>query len=351
MIRAKNKRPNILLVYTGGTIGMVKNAETGALCPFDFENILSNIPEINMIDCTLHSYSFPCLLDSSNINPENWTQIASVIEEKYDQYDGFVVLHGTDTMAYTTSALSFMFSGLEKPVIFTGSQLPIGHLRTDAKENLITAIELASLTEADSMPVVREVCLYFQHELYRGNRSTKVNAEQFSAFASPNCPALAHSGVHLSINKELLRQPAMSEFALSTSLSSDVLLLHIYPGMNQEMIKYLLDYPKLKGVILLTYGAGNAPSNEDFIDLLKQKIDQDIPIVNITQCLKGTVSQGDYAVSEGLAKIGVISGRDMTKEAALTKMMYLLPRVKTVNEFRKMFEKDLRGEISAIIRE
>ena len=344
---SKNKKPRILLVYTGGTIGMVKGAD-GALQPFDFENIISHIPEINMIDCHLSSYSFPVLLDSSNINPSSWIEIARVIEDNYYSYDGFVVLHGTDTMAYTTSALSFMFSGLEKPVIFTGSQLPIGHLRTDAKENLITAIELSSLTDDEGMPLIREVCLYFQHELYRGNRSTKINAEQFNAFASPNCPPLAHSGVHLSVNHQLLRKPSMSEFGVTTVLSTHILLLHIYPGMSIEMVKHLLSYEKLEGVILLTYGAGNAPTDEVFLSALEEKIASGIPVVNVTQCLKGSVSQGEYAVSQTLKEIGVISGVDMTKEAAITKMMYLVPRKRTMEEFRKLYVKDLRGEINTI---
>lgn len=342
-------KPKILMVYTGGTIGMVKDPSSGALKPFDFSNILSNLPEAGSINCRLDTYSFPQLLDSSNINPGNWAEIASVIKDNYDAYDGFVVLHGTDTMAYTTSALSFMFSGLRKPVIFTGSQLPIGHLRTDAKENLITAVELAALRDADGQAVIKEVCLYFQHELYRGNRSTKVNAEQFNAFASPNYPPLAHSGVHLTVNREFLLPQPEEPFSLDTSLATDILLLHIFPGMSENLISHLMDYDGLKGVIMLSFGSGNAPSSQPFLDILEKKTSAGVPVVNITQCMKGAVSQGDYQVSEGLERIGVISGRDMTKEAAVTKMMHLLGGSADYREFKKLFENDLRGEISTII--
>ena len=273
-------------------------------------------------------------------------EIASVVRDRYEAYDGFVVLHGTDTMAYTTSALSFMLSGLSKPVIFTGSQLPIGHLRTDAKENLITSIELASLTGEDGQPVVREVCLYFQHELYRGNRCTKINAEQFSAFASPNYPPLAHSGVHLTVDKDLLLPRSYASFSLDAHLETEILMLHIFPGIRPEMVHYLLDYPDLRGVILLTFGSGNAPDSAEFLAAIEHVIARDIPVVNITQCIKGAVNQGDYQVSESLLRAGVISGRDMTKEAALAKMMHLLGHHYGVDEIRHYMQKSLRGEVS-----
>ena len=342
----ENKLPKILLIYTGGTIGMVRDEVSGGLRPFDFDNILANLPEAHSIHCSLDTYAFDHLLDSSNISPANWVEIASVVRDRYEAYDGFVVLHGTDTMAYTTSALSFMLSGLSKPVIFTGSQLPIGHLRTDAKENLITSIELASLTGEDGQPVVREVCLYFQHELYRGNRCTKINAEQFSAFASPNYPPLAHSGVHLTVDKDLLLPRSYASFSLDAHLETEILMLHIFPGIRPEMVHYLLDYPDLRGVILLTFGSGNAPDSAEFLAAIEHVIARDIPVVNITQCIKGAVNQGDYQVSESLLRAGVISGRDMTKEAALAKMMHLLGHHYGVDEIRHYMQKSLRGEVS-----
>ena len=342
----ENKLPKILLIYTGGTIGMVRDEVSGGLRPFDFDNILANLPEARSIHCSLDTYAFDHLLDSSNISPANWVEIASVVRDRYEAYDGFVVLHGTDTMAYTTSALSFMLSGLSKPVIFTGSQLPIGHLRTDAKENLITSIELASLTGEDGQPVVREVCLYFQHELYRGNRCTKINAEQFSAFASPNYPPLAHSGVHLTVDKDLLLPRSNASFSLDAHLETEILMLHIFPGIRPEMVHYLLDYPDLRGVILLTFGSGNAPDSAEFLAAIEHVIARDIPVVNITQCIKGAVNQGDYQVSESLLRAGVISGRDMTKEAALAKMMHLLGHHYGVDEIRHYMQKSLRGEVS-----
>lgn len=341
-----DKKPRILLIYTGGTIGMVRDAATGALRPFDFENIMGNLPEARSVHCELETFSFSRLLDSSNITPTNWVEIADVIKDNYEAYDGFVVLHGTDTMAYTTSALSFMFSGLSKPVIFTGSQLPIGHLRTDAKENLITSLELAALTGADGTPVIKEVCLYFQHELYRGNRCTKINSEQFDAFASPNYPSLAQSGVHLTVDKELLLPRSYASFSLDTQLSTDILVLHIFPGVTAEMMQYLLGYSGLRGVILLTFGSGNAPDSPGFLAALEGAIGRGIPIVNITQCIKGSVCQGDYQVSASLAGCGVISGHDMTKEAALAKMMHLLGHNYGLSEIRHYMQKNLRGEMS-----
>lgn len=342
----EHKTPRILLIYTGGTIGMVRDEVTGCLRPFDFENILNNLPEVRSVRCHLDTFAFEKLLDSSNISPANWVEIATVVRERYERYDGFVVLHGTDTMAYTTSALSFMLSGLSKPVIFTGSQLPIGHLRTDAKENLITSLELASLTGEDGMPVIREVCLYFQHELYRGNRCTKVNAEQFSAFASPNYPALAHSGVHLTVEKDLLLPRSYASFSLDTHLETEILILHVFPGISPQMVRYLLDYSQLKGVILLTFGSGNAPDTPGFLSAVKSVIARNIPVVNITQCTKGAVNQGDYQVSRSLVEAGVISGRDMTREAALAKMMHLLGHHYSMEEIRRYMQKNLRGEVS-----
>lgn len=345
-MKTENKIPRVLLIYTGGTIGMVRDEVTGSLRPFDFENILNNLPEVRSVHCSLDTFAFDHILDSSNISPANWVEIASVVRDRYEQYDGFVVLHGTDTMAYTTSALSFMLSGLSKPVIFTGSQLPIGHLRTDAKENLITSLELASLTAPDGMPVIREVCLYFQHELYRGNRCTKINAEQFSAFASPNYPSLAHSGVHLTVEKDLLLPRSYASFSLDTHLETEILMLHVFPGIRAQMVRYLLDYPQLKGVILLTFGSGNAPDSPDFLSALESVVARDIPVVNITQCIKGAVHQGDYQVSRSLADAGVISGRDMTREAALAKMMHLLGHRYSVEEIRQYMQKNLRGEVT-----
>lgn len=338
--------PNILLIYTGGTIGMVKDFETNSLRAFNFDNLLVRIPEIKQLECNITTYSFEEPIDSSNMSPVYWLQIANVIKENYSHVDGFVVLHGSDTMSYTASALSFMLENLTKPVIFTGSQLPIGDLRTDAKENLITAIQVASLQE-NGVPKLQEVCLYFEYKLYRANRTTKINAEHFEAFTSPNYPELAESGVHLKVFKHnLLNATKAGEFYVHQDMCTDIAVLKLYPGITETVVETILNTPNIKGVIIESYGAGNAPTLPWFSILLENAMSKGIRIVNVTQCRGGSVIMGQYETSVHLQKIGLISGNDLTFEAAITKMMYLLSKGLEKNEFKKMFESSIKGELT-----
>ncbi len=340
------KTPNILLIYTGGTIGMVRDYKSGALRTFNFDKLLKHIPEINHLNCTIQSVSFKEPIDSSNMNLNNWVQIAEIIEVNYQTFDGFVVLHGSDTMSYTASAISFMFENLSKPVIFTGSQLPIGDLRTDAKENLITSIEIASAQE-NGFPIIAEVCLYFEYKLYRANRTTKINAEHFEAFTSPNFLPLGISGVHLKFNKHLLYKPIERKpLKVRKQLDNNIVLIKIFPGITKNAIENILKIKDLKGVILETYGSGNAPTEKWFVNLLKEAIAKGIYIVNVSQCPGGNVIMGKYETSVTLEKLGIISGNDITTESALAKLMYLLGENIPKNKFKSIFETSLRGEIS-----
>ena len=343
----KTNLPNILLIYTGGTIGMIKDPETGTLRAFDFNNLLLRIPELKLLECNIETLSFDEPIDSSNMQPKYWIEIAEVIEKNYTEFDGFVILHGSDTMSYSASALSFMLENLAKPVIFTGSQLPIGDLRTDAKENLITSIQVASLHE-NGEPIIKEVGLYFEYKLYRGNRTTKINAEHFEAFASLNYPELAESGVHLKVNKPYLLAPKKEENLLvHKALESNLVVVKLFPGITETVLNSIFNSKNLKGIVLETYGSGNCSTEQWFLDLLRITINKGIVIVNVTQCSGGSVAMGQYETSEELKAIGLISGRDITTEAALSKLMYLLPKNLDKTTLKEAFQNELRGEMTS----
>ncbi len=340
-------KPNILLIYTGGTIGMVKDYKTNSLKAFDFDNLRKRIPELNQIACNIKTISFKNPIDSSDMDNRSVAKIATIIADNYLEADGFVVLTGSDTMSYISSALSFMFENLSKAVVFTGSQLPIGDLRTDAKENLITAIQVAASLDKKGKSMVPEVSLYFEYKLYRANRTTKINAEHFEAFDSPNYPPLAVSGVHLKFNTSfILKQPRLKKLVVRKELVDDIVVLKLFPGINQKVVETILAIPNLKGVILETFGAGNAPTSKWFIVALKKALKKGIIIVDVTQCVGGSVILGHYDTSLQLKKIGVYSGKDSTTEAAIAKLKYLLTVDVSRKELRKLFEKSLRGEMT-----
>lgn len=325
---------------------MFKEYQTGALKPFNFDKLVESIAELGQLDCVIHSTSFKEPLDSSNMNPVHWASIASIIEKHYEDYDGFVVLHGSDTMSYTSSALSFMLENLSKPVIFTGSQLPIGDLRTDAKENLITAIQIATMKDRGA-PLIQEVCLYFEYKLYRANRTTKVNAEHFQAFTSPNYPHLAESGVHIKVNREyLLDRHKKKNLVVHKKLNDSIAIFKLFPGFNRELLHGILNIPNLKALIIETYGTGNAPTEAWFLSDLKQALERGLHIVNVTQCSGGSVMMGRYKTSEALQALDIINGSDITTEAAVTKLMYMLGRDISSTSFKTVFETSIRGEIS-----
>jgi len=341
----QDQTPNILLIYTGGTIGMVKDYKTGSLKAFDFNTLLKSIPELKQLSCKIASVSFEKPIDSSNMNPRHWALIAELIEINYAAYDGFVVLHGSDTMSYSSSALSFMLEHLSKPVIFTGSQLPIGDLRTDAKENLITSIQLAALRQ-NGQAAIQEVGLYFEYKLYRANRTTKINAEHFQAFNSLNYPHLAESGVHLKIyNEYLIPRKKQKNLNVHKKMDTNVAILKIFPGINQNLLKSVLQTPNLKALVLETYGAGNAPTEKWLIDELESAIKNGLHIVNVTQCSGGSVIMGQYETSDALKNMQIINGKDITTEAAITKLMYLLASNVSPKLFKTIFETSLRGEM------
>jgi L-asparaginase len=334
----------ILIIYTGGTIGMMTDPVTKTLKPINFEQIMDNVPELEKLNCKIKVHSFEEIIDSSNMNPEIWSELASLIESHYDEVDGFVILHGSDTMAYTASALSFMLENLGKPVIFTGSQLPISAIRTDAKENLMTAIEIAKSKKNDRARVP-EVCIYFDYKLFRGNRSFKYNSSKFEAFRSPNCPILAESGVHLRFSANDIRHPADAPLVLHKKLVNEVAVLKLYPGISPKVVEAILT-ADVRGIVMETFGAGNTTTDQWFIDMLKAAINSGKVILDISQCKVGTVELGRYDTSKELKDMGVANGYDMTFEAAVTKMMYLLGQVDDPKEVKRLLEVDLRGELT-----
>lgn len=339
--------PSVLLIYTGGTIGMIENPETGALENFDFAHLLKHVPELKRFNYHISSIPFNPPLDSSDMEPIYWTKMVKIIDENYDKFDGFVILHGTDTMAYTASALSFMLENLHKPVILTGSQLPIGTLRTDGKENLITAIEIAAAKNPDGTPVVPEVCIFFENELMRGNRTTKINAENFNAFRSFNYPPLAKVGIHIKYEPCLIRKPDFSKPLKAHYLfDTNVVILTLFPGIQESLVTAILNVPGLKAVVMKTFGSGNAPQKEWFIRLLKEATERGIIIVNITQCASGAVEMGRYETGVHLMEAGVISGYDSTPECAITKLMFFLGHGLHNQEIREKMNACLIGEIS-----
>ena len=325
---------------------MIQDPQSGSLKPFDFEKVLEHIPELKNFGYNLESVSFNPLIDSSDISPEIWIKIVDIISARYDEFDGFVILHGTDTMAYSASALSFMLENLSKPVIFTGAQLPIGALRTDGKENLITSIEIAA-EKRDNKPVVPEVCIYFESILYRGNRTTKVNAEHFNAFQSANFPYLAKAGVHMVYNREFVRYPSREEkLIVHRNFDNHIAILKLFPGMNREYMDAILNVSGLRAVILETYGSGNAPTEMWFLRRIKAAVEKGIIVLDVTQCSRGSVELGRYETSRHLLNAGVISGYDITTEAATTKLMILLAQNLGLSEIKMLLNKSLKGEIT-----
>jgi L-asparaginase len=349
-ILVKNKRnegaASLLLLYTGGTLGMVHEPDSGTLVPFDFEQILRQIPEIDKFDFSLTVISFPRLIDSANMQPSQWAAMAGIIGENYGEFDGFVIIHGTDTMAYSASALSFLLEDLNKPVILTGAQLPIGAIRTDARENLITALEIAA-ARRDGRPVVTEVCIFFNNKLLRGNRARKTESAQFRAFESKNYPALATAGIRIDYDYNAIKpyQP-YGNLIVHQAMDNRVVFLKLFPGIMPDAVKAILGIPGLRGLVLESYGSGNAMTAVWFIEMLKEAIAQGLIILNVSQCYGGTITQGRYETSRHLKEIGVLGGGDCTSEAALTKLMYLLANVDNPADIRRFLVRSIRGEMS-----
>jgi L-asparaginase len=345
ILKTMTKKSKVLLIYTGGTIGMMEDAKSKHLIPFNFKQLKEQIPELNKFDVELSAISFETPIDSSNMQPEIWVQLAKLIEKNYSKVDGFVILHGSDTMSFTASALSFMLENLNKPVLLTGSQLPIGTIRTDGKENLITAIEIAAAKEK-GMPVISEVCIYFESQLYRGNRTHKFNSEHFKAFQSANYPILAEAGVSIKYKHSALKKVSIKKLKVHTSLNPNIAILKLFPGINQHVVEAILNTKGLKAIVLETFGSGNASTQKWFVDAIKKAIDNGLVILNVTQCNAGAVQQGKYETSKLLEKAGVIGGNDITTEAAVAKLMYVLGTTKDKKEIEKLLRTDLRGEIT-----
>ncbi len=340
-----NNNAAILVIYTGGTIGMIQDGQTGALKPFNFDNVYEQIPVLKNYPYKIDFYTFDSLIDSSNMHPDFWIKLVELIEKNYENYDGFVILHGSDTMAYTASALSFMLENLNKPVILTGSQLPLGVTRTDGRENFINSIEIAA-AYSDGTPIVPEVAIYFENRLLRGNRTTKLNAENFNAFVSANYTNLAEVGVHIKYKQNYIRKPNFKKLITHKNLDYNVSILKLFPGISENTVKAILSTPGLRAVILETFGSGNAPTDKWFIELLEEAIKKGIIIVNVTQCKEGSVEIGKYETSVDMGRIGVVGGYDITTESAITKLMYLLGNDFNKHEIEQLMQTSLRGEIT-----
>src|SRR5690606_14176811 len=335
---------NILILYTGGTIGMVTDETSGSFVPFNFELIHKNVPELSRLNYNLSIHSFDPIIDSSNMQPAIWVPMAELIKDNYDLYDGFVILHGSDTMAFSASALSFMLEGLQKPVIFSGSQLPIGEIRTDARENLITALEIAS-AKKHGRSLIQEVCIYFDSKLFRGNRSVKYNSAKFEAVRSPNSPVLVEAGVHLKYTRPALMNNTGKDFILHTRIDNAISVLKLDPGISKEVVKAVLE-SNARSVIMETFGSGNTTTATWFLDMLRAAIRDGKNIVNISQCKVGSVELGRYETSQWLKEMGVLSGFDMTFEAAVTKLMYLQGEFEDQSEVARWVEVNIRGELT-----
>lgn len=337
---------SILVIYTGGTIGMKHNPETGSLAPFNFEQIEDEVPELKKFGFKLDTISFSPLIDSSNITPEFWVKLVEMVKDNYNRYDGFVILHGTDTMSYTASALSFMIQNLDKPIVLTGSQLPIGVLRTDGKENLISAIEIAAARK-NGQPLVPEVTIFFENRLFRGNRTTKHNADHFNAFRSDNYPYLAEAGINIKYNHSFISYPTgKRELKTYTKFDSNLAILKIFPGITPAVVDGILSIVGLKALVIETFGSGNAPTSAWFLDRMEKAVAKGIILLNVTQCPAGSVDMEKYDTGILLKKMGVLSGYDITTEAAVTKLMFLLGQDLTREEIVLRLDEAISGEIS-----